>query len=131
MRDLVATLVVAALLGSGCAARGCPNTIEGIRSDAFLESLPPDALVGVGRIVRFVPSPDAEFRGYDVEIETRVAGFEPEDLVMFVRVTDRIPGVDAAARVVVIGVRGDLRAVLAPAGCPIVEPLESGTSDGA
>jgi hypothetical protein len=122
------TLYVTAVaaLAPGCSTQPCPNTIEGLRSEAFVDRLPTDTLVGIGRIVRFVDSPDAEFRGYDVAVETRIAGLEPGDVTVFVRALNRLPNIQDGDRVALVGKRGHPRALVEPAGCPALTPLIPG-----
>jgi hypothetical protein len=123
-RRLIIGISIAALLLGGCTGTpSCPTTVEGIREEAFLAGLPDDALVGIGRIIRFIASSDAEFRGYDVAVETRVRGFAPDDQVVFVRSPDRLAGIHPDQRVIITGFRGDQPASITQGPCPIINPL--------
>ena len=91
---------------------GCPQTIEAARA---LD--PADrAFVGGGYVIRFVPSPDPEFRGYDVNITTPISPSGPLNTA-FLRVANEIPGIQDGDPVLLIGPRARGVVVL-PGACP-------------
>ena len=117
-------LSLVALLGGCALPTGCPQTIE----EARAVDLGDDMFVGGGYVIRFVPSPDPEYRGYDVNITAPIA---PAGLwgTAFLRVVTEIPGVQAGDPVLLIGPRE--RGMLVLAGeCPPLIVVDEAELDG-
>lgn len=107
-----------------CAAPVCPRVPNDLRDPALQARIGEDILAGIAIPNRFVDSPDLEFRGYDVEVTSRVAGLAAADQVMFVRVQDPLPGVELGMEMLLIGRRGPKPAEISPAGdCAPLAPM--------
>jgi hypothetical protein len=102
---LTGIVIACVIVVSGCAGR-CPTSLAELQSDEFQMSVGPDTVAAIGTIARFVDSPDAEFRGYDVGIDVRVIGLGRNVDVYLVVVQDRVAGVDPGDQVVVVGTHG-------------------------
>lgn len=120
----LAVLAVAAglLVQSGCSSAACPSKAEDLRDAALRERIGADFAAGTAVVHRYVDSPDAEFRGYDISITQRVAGLAEADQVMFVRIDEPIPNIELGTEVLVVGRRGPKAAEIQPAGCPVLVP---------
>jgi hypothetical protein len=110
-RTLCALALVIGL--GGCTLpTGCPQTIEAART----ADLGDDMFVGGGVVIRFVPSPDPEYRGYDVNITRPIS---PANFLntAFLRVVTELPGIEAGDPVLLIGPR-ERGALVLPGACP-------------
>jgi hypothetical protein len=64
-------------------------------------------------------STDPAYRGYDVNIDTRIAGLDYDDPERLVHVQNPIPGIAPGDDVLVFGVRGAAIGSVYPSGqCP-------------
>jgi hypothetical protein len=61
-----------------------------------------DFVAGTGIVQRYVDSPDAQYRGYDLEITSRVARLAQADQIMFAVAQTPIPGVEPGDEVLVV-----------------------------
>jgi hypothetical protein len=91
---------------------GCPATVDEAAEMDF-----DDAIVGGGYAIRFVPSPQLRFRGYDVNLTRPVSDRAMLD-TYFLRVEDEIPGIAAGDPVLFIGARTDRAHTLVAGACP-------------
>lgn len=80
-------------------------------------TLPDNTFVGAGYVIRFVPSPDEAFRGYDLNITRTFTGRAFRD-VRLLRIEDEIPGMSQGDPVLVVAERTDNPRVFAPGHCP-------------
>ena len=90
----------------------CPLTV-----DEAAETDWGDAVVGGGYAIRFVPSPQLRFRGYDVNLTRPVSDRAMLD-TYFLRVEDEIPGIAAGDPVLLVGARTDRAHTLVAGACP-------------
>ncbi|HET8776712.1 MAG TPA: hypothetical protein VFN76_03525 [Candidatus Limnocylindria bacterium] len=90
----------------------CPSSVE----DATAMTFPDDTFVGAGYVIRFVPSPDEAFRGYDLNI-TRTFTGRPFMDVRFLRIHDEIPGLSQGEPVLVVARRTENPRVFTPDAC--------------
>ena len=102
---------------SGCelaadVASRCPLTV-----DEAAETEWGDAIVGGGYAIRFVPSPQLRFRGYDVNLTRPVSDRAMLD-TYFLRAEGEIPGIAAGDPVVLIGARTDRAHTVVAGACP-------------
>lgn len=122
--NLLAILVVAGLLNA-CGPRpptACPTSVEAARSDAVLDATK-TTLVAVGRVIRFVPSPDVTYRGYDLDLRRVLVG-DPSDLVMFLRVRNPIGDTQRGSPVLVVAAMDRQRPQLLTVGpCPALQRI--------
>jgi hypothetical protein len=82
-------------------------------------------VAGTGIVQRYVDTDNTRFRGYDVQITSRVAGLAEADQVMFVAAESPIPGIELGAEVLVVGQRGPMPAEIRSSGCPALVPLRA------
>lgn len=113
-----AACAVIAVQGSACNQLACPATLAAARDPDFVDSLPPQTVVGIARVQRFVDSPHLHARGYDLGFLTVDMG-DPSPVVTFLRV-ERTPTIDSGDRVLVVA-RQESEHTLFPVGCPLVE----------
>jgi hypothetical protein len=83
------------------AAAPCPSTFEEAQAGNFDESM----FVGAGHVVRFVPSPDREYRGYDINITRPLTPGAPFMDVGFLRIDDPVPGIAPGDTVLLVAKR--------------------------
>ncbi len=109
---------------SGCPVSSCPATLDDLDSEALAERFGSNLLAGTAIVQRFVDAPDAKYRGYDIDITSRVVGLAPTDQIMFVVAPARISTIELGAEVLVIGIRGTQPAEIIEGGCPVLVPLQ-------
>jgi hypothetical protein len=122
------TALVASVL-FGCAAltacaelRRCPETVEEAESGTFGEG----TFVGIGRVIRYVPSPQLEYRGYEVHIVRTLVGGTPFMDTAFVVTDAEIPGVSGGQPVLMVAEESDSASLFFPGPCvPLVVIPES------
>lgn len=123
---LQAILVVAGLL-SACGpppAPACPTSVEAARSDAVLDATK-TTLVAVARVIRFVPSPDVRYRGYDLDLRRALVG-NPSESVLFLRVPNPIDGIQRGSQVLVLAVMDGQQPLLLTAGpCTALQSISA------
>lgn len=132
-RRLLRVLCVAFwLLAAGCSQattpsgpdKACPAEIEDLLDPALSEAVGPGLVAGTARVIRFLDSSDPAYRGYDINIDERIAGLAYDDPERLVHVQDPIPGIAPGDDVLVFGVRGpELGGVSPYAGCPPLVPM--------
>jgi len=116
---------LALLVAGGCSFQpACPAAPE-----AFASAHPAvrdEELVAAQAIVqRFVPAPDPQYRGYDIQIVTRLAGLGASEQIMFVRADSELDTLDPGDQVFVFGVHGPQPAEISSSGgCPVLTPLD-------
>ena len=119
MRRAVALGIAAALLATSTActpASVCPRTVDEARQVTWDEEI-----VGGGFVIRFVPSPRATSRGYDVNLTRPVSGRAQMDTYLL-RTTVELDGIEAGMPVLLIGARTDRRPVVVVGACPALTP---------
>lgn len=117
-------LAIAMSLGlTACRTTECPAKPEQVDLAALRQSIGPDLVVGTAIVHRFVDSPDAEYRGYDISITSPIEGLGEAEQVMFVSLQTPLPSIELGADVLVVGQRGPRVAEIRPAGCPVLTPL--------
>lgn len=79
----------------------CPSSFEDAQAANFDES----TFVGAGRVIRFVPSPDREYRGYDINITRPLTPGAPFMDVGFLRIDDPVPGIAPGDPVLLVAER--------------------------
>jgi hypothetical protein len=86
-----------------------------------------DVFIGGGYLIRFVPSPDPEFRGYDVNITTPIS---PDGFLdtAFLRVTREVADVRDGDPVLLIG-RRESGVVVHPGVCPPLAVVDEAELD--
>jgi hypothetical protein len=90
-------------------AGGVPNETE-------------STLVAVARVIRFVPSPDVVFRGYDLDLRRALVG-GPVDSGVFLRMPNEIKGIQRGSPVLVVAdISGQQQQLLTAGTC---QPLLS------
>ncbi|HEU5325654.1 MAG TPA: hypothetical protein VFV59_07210 [Candidatus Limnocylindria bacterium] len=123
-RDLLVTCAALACLLAACSSIrevwptdpgdvGCPNSVEAARA----VTLGDNAFVATGYVIRFVPSPDEAFRGYDLDVTRVFTGPAFRD-VGFLRIEDEIAGMSQGDPVLVVAERTDKARVFVPGPCP-------------
>ncbi len=71
-----------------------------------------------------VAAADPQYRGYDIEIVTRLAGLDESEQVMFVRAAAPIATIDPGGEVFVFGTRGPQPAEISSSGgCTVLTPI--------
>jgi hypothetical protein len=81
-------------------------------------------VAGTARVIRFLDSSDPAYRGYDVNIDIRIAGLNYDDPERLVHTQNPIPGIAPGDDVLVFGVRGKAIGSVLPYGqCPPLVPL--------
>ncbi|HEX2766138.1 MAG TPA: hypothetical protein VHR55_05845 [Candidatus Limnocylindria bacterium] len=79
----------------------CPSSFEEAQAGSFDESM----FVGAGHVIRFVPSPDREYRGYDINITRPLTPGAPFMDVGFLRIDDPLPGIAPGDAVLLVAAR--------------------------
>jgi hypothetical protein len=105
--------IVLSLTSSACElGTGCPTTVDEAAEMSF-----GDAIVGSGYAIRFIPSADPAFRGYDVNV-TRPVSERATMVTYFLRTAAELPGVSDGDPVLLIGARTDRAHVVVAGTCP-------------
>lgn len=122
---LHAALSAVLVLGlSGCPVSTCPASLEDLDPQALVDRFGSDTIAGTAIVQRFVDARDPLYRGYDVDITSRVVGLKPTDQVMFVVAHARASTIELGAQVMFVGTRGARPAEIVEAGCPVLIPLQ-------
>ena len=101
----------------------CPRTAEQLEDPTLRARIGGSFVAGTAMVNRYVDSPDAEYRGYDLEITSRVAGLAEADQIMFAAALTPIPGIEPGDEVLVVGRRGPRAAEIQSAGgCQALAP---------
>lgn len=79
----------------------CPSSVEEAQAGNFDESM----FLGAGHVIRFVPSPDREYRGYDINITRPLTPGAPFMDVGFLRIDDPLPGIAPGDPVLLVAER--------------------------
>ncbi len=105
-------------------AAPCPAAPEALAS-ADLAVRDEDPVAAQAIVQRFVPAPDPQYRGYDIQIVTRLAGLGANEQIMFVRADSKIDTIEPGDEVFVFGERGPQPAEISSSGgCPVLTPLD-------
>ena len=120
-----ALALVALMVTVGCGLQvtlptpddGCPRSVA---EAAALEN-GREIVLATGALIRFVPSPRLDFRGYDVNLMTRNGKTYHETL--FLRTAERIAGVREGEYVLVVAEATDRSLVVVPGRCPALVPI--------
>jgi len=125
LRDAIGVVMaVLTMTGAGCeTGAGCPRDVEQLQDPALRASIGGSFVAGTAIVNRYVDSPDVQYRGYDLEITSRVAGLAEADQVMFAMAEAPIPGIEPGDEVLVVGRRGPRVAEIQSAGCPVLAPV--------
>lgn len=91
---------------------GCPKTVDEATKMSFGE-----AIVGGGYAIRFIPSADPSFRGYDVNVTRPVSERATMD-TYFLRASTELPGISDGDPVLLVGARTDRAHVVVAGTCP-------------
>lgn len=125
-------LSLAFLLTAGCSQAtvtpsgpegSCPDRLQDLRDPALADVVGPRMVAGTGHVIRFLDSSDSAYRGYEVSIETRIAGLAHNDPVRLVHTQNEIAGIVPGDEVLVFGVSGPMLLSVTPySGCPPLVP---------
>lgn len=101
----------------------CPSSFEEAQAGNFDESM----FVGAGHVIRFVPSRDREYRGYDINITRPLTPGAPFMDVGFLRIQDPVPGIAPGDTVLLVAERTERNnRLFTPSPCvPLVGIHES------
>ncbi len=83
------------------ASAPCPSSFEEAQAGNFDAS----TFVGAGYVIRFVPSPDREYRGYDINITHTLTPGAPFMDIGFLRIDDQVPGITPGDAVLLVAER--------------------------
>ena len=124
-----AVVTIAVATASGCAtADVCPLTPESVETEAFT-GLGEDTVVFTGYVIRYLDSPDVEFRGYDVNVVRFLKGrASPEGT--FLRVAREVAGIRGGQPVMIIGDPVGAGVVIEPGPCVPLIPISDEEVDG-
>lgn len=87
--------------GTTPASSPCPSSFEEAQAGNFDAS----TFVGAGHVIRFVPSPDREYRGYDINITRPLTPGAPFMDVGFLRIDEPVPGITPGDPVLLVAER--------------------------
>lgn len=100
----------------------CPESVEEAESGSFGEG----TFVGVGRVIRYVPSPQIEYRGYEVHIVRTLIGPAPFMDTAFLVTDAEIPGVNEGQPVLMVAQESETSSLFFSGTCvPLVVIPES------
>ncbi len=101
----------------------CPSEPDAI-DPSQLAAQDEDLVAATAIVKRFVAAPDPQYRGYDIEIVTRLVGLDESEQVMFVRAAAPIATIDPGGEVFVFGTRGPQPAELSSSGgCSVLTAI--------
>jgi hypothetical protein len=103
-------------------------TFDEARSGDF-ETVDDNTFIATGTVIRFVNSPDPEFRGYDIAV-ARHDGPVFVDGVVFIRAAGPFAGIAIGQPVLMLGERTDRRNLIMPGVCPPLQPIEDAGRPG-
>ena len=106
----------------------CPATFDEARSGDF-DTVADDTFIATGTVVRFVNSPDPDFRGYDINVARHHGPVFVEGTV-FLRLAQPFAEVAAGQPVLVLGEWTDRRQLILPGTCPPLQPIEDAGRPG-
>ena len=114
---------------SGCeTADVCPLTPDSVETEAFT-GLGEDTVVLTGYAIRYVDSPDVEFRGYDLNVVRFLKGrASPEGT--FLRVAREVAGIAGGQPVMIIGEPVGTGLVIEPGTCVPLIPISEEEVEG-
>ena len=123
----VATIMM--VTASGCdVADVCPLTSESVETESFT-GLGEDTVVLTGYVIRYVDSPDVEFRGYELNVVRFLKGrASPEGT--FLRVAREVAGISGGQPVMIIGDPIGRGVVIEPGVCVPLIPISEEEVDG-
>jgi hypothetical protein len=105
--------LVLSLAATACdLGTGCPTTVDDAAELSF-----GDEIVGGGYAIRFIPSADPLFRGYEVNV-TRPVSERATMVTYFLRTAAELPGVSGGDPLLLIGARTDRAHIVVAGGCP-------------
>lgn len=124
-----AVMTILVVAASGCAtADVCPLTPDSVGSETFI-GLGEDTVVLTGYAIRYVDSPDVEFRGYDLNVVRFLKGrASPEGT--FLRVAREVAGIRGGQPVMIIGDPVGRGVVIEPGACVPLIPISDEEVDG-
>lgn len=101
----------------------CPSSFEEAQAGNFDAS----TFVGAGHVIRFVPSPDREYRGYDINITRALTRGAPFMDTGFLRIDDPVLGITPGDPVLLVAQRTETNhRLFTPGACaPLVVIPES------
>ena len=119
VRAAVVSLCLVVLAGCGLDLRpdSCPRTV----AEAAAIDHGRELYLATGYVIRFIPSDQPEFRGYDVNLQARDG--EPYFNTVLVRTPDRILGITDGQPVLVVGIRADRTSAISAGECPALVPI--------
>jgi len=132
--SITARLAVAAVmvaLPTACATTPvCPETVEEAEDGTF-SALGDDTYVAIGRVIRYVPSPVLDSRGYDLSIDRTLHG-KASVGGTFLRVVNEIANIQAGQAVIVVAAPGSNQRFIVQGPCIpliLIEEARSSTAD--
>jgi hypothetical protein len=120
-----AAIVLAAVACEG--APVCPTTLAQAEAGEF-EARTASTLVATGRAIRYVPSPELESRGYDLEVRRLLWGTRPE-VSTFLRVANEIEDVRPGSAVLIVAEPTNRAWVIKQGTCVALRPIEEDELD--
>ena len=129
MARATAVVTIAVAFASGCeTADVCPLTPESVETETFA-GLGEDTVVLTGHVIRYVDSPDLEFRGYELNVVRFLKGrASPEGT--FLRVAAEVAGIREGQPVMIIGDAVGRGVVIEPGPCVPLIPISVDEVDG-
>lgn len=110
-------LALASILAACQVGGGCPQSVEEALASATAAD--GDGFIAVGRVARFVNSPDVSSRGYDLDIWRGLVG-SPSSQGTFLVIEEEVRGIGQGDPVLVVGQVGVNERTIRPGRC---EPL--------
>lgn len=112
------------LLSPGCMLPGtCPTTPNEAATGEFT-AIGDDTLILLGFAIRYVPSPQLESRGYDINVVSWVPGRgEPDPEGTFLRIANEVPGIEPGDAVMLVAEPGP-GTVVVPGVCVPLVPVD-------
>ena len=102
----------------------CPSEPDAIDPSQLAALLDENLVAATAIVSRFVAAADPQYRGYDIEIVTRLAGLDESEQIMFVRAAAPIATIDPGGEVFVFGTRGPQPAEISSSGgCSVLAPI--------
>jgi hypothetical protein len=124
-----AMMAIVVATASGCeTADVCPLTPDSVETGTFT-GLGEDTVVFTGYAIRYVDSPDVEFRGYDLNVVRFLKGrASPEGT--FLRVASEVAGIRGGQPVMMIGEPVGTGLVIVPGTCVPLVPITDDEVEG-
>jgi len=112
----------AGMLGGCSLVATCPTTVSGALGGA--PGIEVSSFVAVGRVARFVDSPDAGARGYDLDVWRGLVG-SPSPEGTFLLLEEEVPGISQGDPVLILAERGPNDRTFRPGLCqPLIKISE-------